>query len=302
MIANSTNGDTYMELRHLEQFVAVAQDGNFTHAAQKLNIAQSGLSASIRALEREIGADLFVRTARGAILTDSGRVLLVEARRTLAAARRAQESVAAVQGLQRGTLTIGVHPHRRKGVDLPAVLQNFRRTYPGVEIRLRQGVTAELLEDLRQGLVDVAFVIQFGEPHARVETTKLGIDSLALVCASDHPLSERLNTVAGELVDQPFLRLVGTDRISAHTIVDEVLDSAGVLHRVRCEVNDIRLLLDLVARGLGVALLAEGDAESALALSCVPLSPAIRWDTVIATAADVPASATARAFLEMVCA
>jgi DNA-binding transcriptional LysR family regulator len=290
-----------MELRHLEQFVAVAQDGHFTRAAQKLNIAQSGLSASIRALEREIGADLFVRTAKGAILTDSGRVLLVEARRTLAAARRAQESVAAVRGLQRGTLTIGVHPHQRKGVDLPAVLQNFRQAYPGVEIRLHQGVTAELLDDLRQGLVDAAFVIQFGEPHAHVASTKLGTDSLALVCASNHPLSERLDAARAELVDQPFLRLVGTDRISAHTIVDEVLDSAGVLHRVKCEVNDIRLLLELVARGLGVALLAEGDAESTLALSCVPLSPAIRWDTVIATATDVPPSAAARAFLEIVC-
>lgn len=290
-----------MELRHLEQFVAVAQDGHFTQAAQKLNIAQSGLSASIRALEREIGADLFVRTAKGAILTDSGRVMLVEARRTLAAARRAQESVAAVRGLQRGTLTIGVHPHQRKGVDLPAVLQNFRQAYPGVEIRLHQGVTAELLDDLRQGLVDAAFVIQFGEPHAHVASTKLGTDSLALVCASNHPLSERLDAARAELVDQPFLRLVGTDRISAHTIVDEVLDSAGVLHRVKCEVNDIRLLLELVARGLGVALLAAGDAESTLALSCVPLSPAIRWDTVIATATDVPPSAAARAFLEIVC-
>ncbi|PLW73181.1 LysR family transcriptional regulator, partial [Streptomyces sp. DJ] len=96
-----------MELRHLEHFVAVSEEQHFTRAAERLHIAQSGLSASVRSLERELGADLFTRTTRQVRLTEAGRALLVEARRTLASAAAAREAVAAVRGLLRGTLAVG---------------------------------------------------------------------------------------------------------------------------------------------------------------------------------------------------
>src|SRR6266851_3878155 len=87
-----------MELRQLEHSVAVAEEGHFTRAASRCHISQSALSTSIRSLERELGSPLFVRTTRTVALTDAGRVLLDEARRTLAAAASARESVQAVQG------------------------------------------------------------------------------------------------------------------------------------------------------------------------------------------------------------
>src|SRR5689334_8428083 len=96
-----------MELRQLEYFVAVAEDRHFTRAAQRLMVSQSGLSASVRALERELGSALFTRTTRSVELTGAGRALLGEATRTLAGARAAREAVAAVQGLLRGTLAVG---------------------------------------------------------------------------------------------------------------------------------------------------------------------------------------------------
>ncbi|MEV1204335.1 LysR family transcriptional regulator, partial [Microbispora rosea] len=127
-----------MELRQLRYFVAVAEESHFTRAADRLRIAQSGLSASIRALERELGADLFRRNTRQVRLTPEGRALLVEARRALAASDAARDAVAAVQGLLRGSLSIGslqcLH-----AVNLPAVLAGFVESHPGLDIRLRHG-------------------------------------------------------------------------------------------------------------------------------------------------------------------
>src|SRR5437868_13472950 len=93
-----------MELRQLEYFVAVAEERHFTRAASRMHVAQSGLSASIGSLERELGARLFVRNTRSVELTDEGRALLTEARHTLAGVAAAKDAVAAVHGLLRGTL------------------------------------------------------------------------------------------------------------------------------------------------------------------------------------------------------
>ena len=126
-----------MELRQLEHFVAAAEEGHFSRAADRANIVQSGLSASIRALERELGTRLFDRTTRRVELTESGRALLTEARRVLGAAAAAREAVAGVEGLQRGTLSLGIM-QSLGAVQLPALLARFHSSHPGVDIRLRQ--------------------------------------------------------------------------------------------------------------------------------------------------------------------
>lgn len=127
-----------MELRHLQHFVAVAEDQHFTRAAERLLVSQSGLSASIRSLERELQTPLFVRTTRRVTLTEAGRALLVEAERILAQVRAAHEAVAAVQGVLRGTLALGAE-QCIAGVHPAELLADFRRRHPDVEIRLRQG-------------------------------------------------------------------------------------------------------------------------------------------------------------------
>src|SRR5690349_8323190 len=124
-----------MELRQLEHFVAVAEEGHFTRAARRVHIVQSGLSASVRALERELGAQLLTRTTRRVALTEAGRALLEEARRTLAAAAAAREAVAAVQGVLRGRIAVGTL-QASVAVDLPAALGRFHAAHPGVEIGL----------------------------------------------------------------------------------------------------------------------------------------------------------------------
>ncbi|MYS09011.1 LysR family transcriptional regulator, partial [Streptomyces sp. SID6041] len=114
-----------MELRHLQHFVAVAEDRHFTRASERLMVSQSGLSASIRALERDLRAPLFVRSTRRVTLTEAGRALLVEAERILAQVRAAHEAVAAVQGVVRGTLSLGAE-QCVAGVRVAGLLAAFR--------------------------------------------------------------------------------------------------------------------------------------------------------------------------------
>ncbi len=125
-----------MELRHLEYFVAVAQELSFTRASRRLHVVQSGVSSAIQSLERELGVPLFDRNRHRVSLTDAGQALLPEARATLAAAQAAREAVSEARGGLRGTVTVGttlaVGP-----LDLPELLGRFHATHPGVTVRLR---------------------------------------------------------------------------------------------------------------------------------------------------------------------
>ncbi|MHB8575391.1 MAG: LysR family transcriptional regulator [Dehalococcoidia bacterium] len=289
-----------MELRHLELFVAVAEEGSFTRAGRRLHIVQSGVSASIHRLEQELGATLFLRTPRHAELTEAGRVLLIEARRTLAAARGAQEAVAAVQGLLQGTLTVGVHPHQRRGVDVATVLGRFHEIHPGVELRVRQVVSAVLMEELRDGHIDLGFAVLFGQPPAGITMTRLGHDSLVLVCGPRHRLADRQQIELEELTDEPFVTM-HTDRLGTHTLVDDLFDSARIERRISARVNDLRFLLDLVAHGLGLAVVPQGDAAQAPNIHRLQLrAPMAEWDLVVATVGNPPPTMAARALLALV--
>jgi DNA-binding transcriptional LysR family regulator len=137
-----------MELRQLEAFVAVAEERNFTRAATRLHVVQSGLSATIRSLERELHAQLFRRTTRQVELTPAGAALVSEARRTLASARAAAEAVSAVEGLQRGAVTVGIM-QASTIFDLPGLLARYRQTYPRIELRLRHAASTDLNRLLR---------------------------------------------------------------------------------------------------------------------------------------------------------
>ena len=120
-----------MELRHLEYFVAVAEEQNFTRAAARLHIVQSAVSAAVKTLERELDARLLDRNSKRVLLTDEGRALLPRARSVLDAARDAADAVAEVRGALRGTLRMGTLTSIRL-IDLPGLLGEFHRRHPGV--------------------------------------------------------------------------------------------------------------------------------------------------------------------------
>lgn len=266
-----------MELRQLEHFLAVADECHFTRAARRMHVSQSGLSASIRALEVELGAPLFLRTTRQVELTQAGRALLPEARRALSSVESAKDAVAAVQGLLRGTLAVGslqcLHV-----VHLPAVLSRFHEIHPGVEIRMRQSGNAELVEEVRAGRLDLAFVTRQPKLADDLRVSTLASEPLVLACALGSPFATRESVELTELSGQPFVDF--NPDWGTRDEVDRTLAAAGVERHVAVEVNDVHSLLDFVGFGLGVAL--------------VPQSFAVKTDNAcfVGLRGDVPVAET----------
>ncbi|MER5266593.1 LysR family transcriptional regulator [Actinosynnema sp. NPDC002837] len=283
-----------MELRQLEYFVAVAEECHFTRAARRMHVAQSGLSASIRALEVELGAPLFVRSTRQVELTQAGRALLVEARRVLGTIDAARDAVAAVQGLLRGTLAVGsiqcLH-----AVHLPAVLARFHELHPGVELRLRQAGSGELVDLVRAGRLDLAFVTS-GRVGDDLSVSTLSSEPLVLACAPELPFAERESVRLAELAGQPFVDF--NPDWGTRDDVDRALATAGVDRRVAVEVNDVHSLLDFVGFGLGVALVPASFAAKQTRARFVELVDAPTAETAVVTAPTV--SAAASVLLDMV--
>jgi DNA-binding transcriptional LysR family regulator len=291
-----------MDLRQLEHFVAVAEEHHFTRAASRLHIVQSGLSASIRALERDLGAALFARSTRRVELTEAGRVLLIEARRVLAAAETARNAVAAVQGLLRGRLRIGILQSMRE-LHLAEVLADFHAAHPGVEIELTQAASAVLAERVRDAQLDLAFVA-LSRPPDGLSLTPLADFPMELACAAGHPLDRRPASARrsgvrlAELDGETFVDFPAG--WGGRMVVDEAFAAAGVRRQVRFEVGDVSALLDLVAQGLGVAIVPASMPKPST-VRYLPLRGARLRFTISAALADPGATtAAARVLLDLV--
>ena len=273
-----------MELRQLQHFVAVAEENHFTRAAQRVNIVQSALSASIRALEQEFGAQLFIRSTRQVRLTAAGRVFLDKARVALAAVREARDAMVAIKGLNQGTLSIGTVQSLPAFLDLPSLLARFHAQHPGIEVRLCQGSSTLLLEKIRSGRLDLAF-LPICEPPAGIATTMIACESLVMICAPDHALASRDEVSLSALKDEPFVDF--EPEWGTRKIVDRAFLEVGVERRTVFEVNDLETLLELVARGLGIALVPEAIAQARRpSLAVIPIAQTeLCWELVVAYAA-----------------
>jgi DNA-binding transcriptional LysR family regulator len=282
-----------MELRQLEHFLAVAEEGHFTRAASRCRMSQSALSASIRALERDLDSRLFMRTTRKVELTEAGRVLLGEAQRTLGAAASARESVLAVQGLLRGSLRVGGIPTPGL-LDQAALLASFRDHHPAVDIRYVRDTSMALIPQIEAGRLDIALVSlprQLPEP---VLATPLSTQPLMFVCRPDHPLAGRTQVTPASLAEQDF---VGPPQgTTGYEAIDRVLARTGQQRRVIFEAGDVLTILDFVAHGLGFTLLPEYLATSRPDLQAIPLAGLdITW-TLAAVMSRHQATPAARAF------
>jgi DNA-binding transcriptional LysR family regulator len=176
-----------MELRHLRYFVAVAEERSFTRAAERLWVAQPGLSTQIRHLETELGVRLFDRHARGADLTDAGELLLERARAALAAADAAGATGADVRAAVNGALRLGVSSGPRWSAT-PMLLQHFCSERPQVEVTVMQGPGGALWRDLRDGRLDALIApAAFGSPD--LDSLALGQERWVALAGSEHRFS-----------------------------------------------------------------------------------------------------------------
>lgn len=241
-----------MELRQLRQFVAVAEEKSFTRAAQRCHIVQSALSSSIRLLEDELGAPLFVRTTRHVALTAAGQAFLDSARRALGVLEQGATDVADVNALKRGRLAIGTVQSLPSFVDLPAVLARFHRRHPGVEVRLCQGAAGELNEKVASRQLDLA-ILPIEESGEGLQTRIVACEDLVLACVPAHRLAAAKSVTLEQLAQEDFVDF--EQGRGTRMLVDRGFAEAGLRRRLAFEVSDLETLLDLVGHGLGVALL-----------------------------------------------
>ncbi|WP_167473632.1 LysR family transcriptional regulator [Nocardia arthritidis] len=242
-----------MELHQLRYVLAVAETNSFTRAAERCLVVQSALSHQIARLERELGAKLFERTSRRVRLTPAGAAFLPAARQCLDAAERASAEVAAAVGEVRGRLAVGVIS-TAAAVDIPNALREFRRRYPQVRIGLRVRPSEDLLEQVRQGTIDVAFVgLPITARPEGVAAHKLACDRLVAVVAPDHPLAAEPAVDLRRLAAEPFVDLPAGTAGRAES--DQMFAAAGLERDVTFEVSTGDYIVRLVRQNLGVAML-----------------------------------------------
>ena len=274
-----------MEIRQLQYFVSVAEEQHFTRAAERLMISQSGLSAAIRALEKELQAALFVRTTRRVTLTEAGRALLVEAERILAQERAAREAVAAVQGVLRGTLTLGAE-QCVPGVHVAGLLASFRRRHPQVEIRLRQWGSAALAAGVGAGSLDVAFAYRTEVDVEQLRSIPLTSVPMIVLCHPDHALAQAgASPTPKDLAGETFVDF--QQDWGPRRVTDAAFAALGMRRSVALEVNDVHSLLELVDEGLGIAVVPRHFRCKRPRLSALPLRD--DGGAVYETAALLPA-------------
>jgi len=290
-----------VELRHLATFVAVAEEGSFTRASGRLHVVQSAVSASVRRLEREMGTALFNRTTHQVELSDAGRALLPEARRTLAAAATARDVVDEVRGGMRGTVALGTMQGQvMRAISVPALLAAFRFERPAVDVQVSHGGGSDVMADqVREGRLDLAFLSFPGRRSPGLRLTVLASEIVCLVCAPDHPLARRVDVELEDLADETFAD--HPEGWGTRATTDRSLADAGVRRDVAYELNDTATLIEFVRQGLAIALIPPSLAAGADGLAFVPLrrhAPVFR--TSIAAPADRPLGPPAQALLELV--
>lgn len=285
-----------MELRQLAYLVAVAEAGSFTRAAERLHVAQPGVSAQIRKLEAELGEALLDRSGGRVRPTAVGAAVLPYARAALDAVAGARGAVEELAGLVRGRVAIGVVT-AGSGVDLAELLAAFHRRHPGVEVTLTEGRSAQLAEALRAGELDVGLIAVAGEAPPGLAVHVIDDQPLVAAVMPSHPLARRRSVPLAALADHP---LIATARgTGMRTLLERACAAAGVRLRVALEAGDPNLLARLAARGLGVAILPRALAEAhGPALRAVPLDgPPLRGAIALAWRATAPLSPAARAFV-----
>jgi DNA-binding transcriptional LysR family regulator len=247
-----------MELRQLEYFVAVAEEANFTRAAERVHISQSGVSAQVRWLEQELGATLIDRSARTATLTAAGEAALDHAREVLSAAQAVRQAIDDVSGVLRGRLDVGMV----SGCTITPLfdaLAAFGTAHPGIEISLTEDSSDRLTERVRAGDVDVALIGAAGHTPPGLEAFTIVSERLVAAVPAGHPLADREDACTlSEVTAYPLVCM------PAGTGVRAVLDAACVRSELVPEIALIAsapdAVADLARRGLGVAILSESMA------------------------------------------
>ena len=264
-----------MELRHLRYFIAVAEAENVSRAALKLHLSQPALSRQIRDLEDELGFLLLERSAKSVRLTEAGRTFLIEARAVLQRAEAAVITARAVATGNRGELHVGYAPSLTARI-LPRALRAFQAELPGVRVRLHDLSTAEMLAGLREGRLQIAFVVRLPAAMLRgLRFEQLLRDPVCLAVAPKHPLAGRRAITLEETAREPLITYSRKEYPDAHESLAALFAPIKRKPRIVEEHDSVSSLIAAVEAGAGVAVSPESLACIAgPRLKFVPISPA----------------------------
>jgi DNA-binding transcriptional LysR family regulator len=274
-----------VELRHLEYFVAVAAELNFSRAAERIHVVQSALSASVSRLEKELGVELFDRSKRQITLTAAGEVFLEHAREVIHTAHRARTSVDAFRDQLSGTVTLGTLMSWGT-LDLPAALEELRRSNPFITVHLRQSLTGSAghLTAIADGQMDLALVSISSPGSQLVALRELMSEPMVFVCESGHALADRSRVKLADLAGHDFINFpLGW---GLRQRLDAGFAAAGVHPISAYEVADYAIAAELIRHRLASAILPASAANRFPDLRTVPLHPSITWTLSIAYAAS----------------
>jgi DNA-binding transcriptional LysR family regulator len=247
-----------MELRQLEYFVAVAEEANFTRAAQRVHISQSGVSAQIRELEHDLGATLIDRSSRAARLTGAGTAALPHARAALAAAAAVAQAVDEVKGVIRGRLVVGMVTACSVTALFDA-LARFHGAHPGVTITLAEDDSARLTERVRSGAADLALIGAAGGPPQDLDALPVVSEGLAAAVPPGHSLDSGSQRIGlDDLAGRPVVCMPAGTGIRA--VLDQACAARGLRLDIALEASAPGTVADLARRGLGVAVLSQSMA------------------------------------------
>jgi DNA-binding transcriptional LysR family regulator len=285
-----------VELRQLTAFIAVAEECSFSRAGDRLHVAQSAVSATVRSLERELGTKLFERTSRRVSLTDAGRVLLPEARNVLTAAALAADSVAQVGEGLRGAVALGsMQAQGMHAISVAQVLAAFREHHPLVQVNVRHdGGSLTMAQQVRDGALDLA-VISMSDAHSTgLRLTLLASEPMSLACTATHPLAGRGPINLVELTTEPFVDM--PRGWGLRMAADRAFMLLGESRAVSFEVKDTASIIDFVREGLAIALLPQSMEVDAREITLVPIrGEPVVFQTFLAEPADRRSTAAARA-------
>jgi len=243
-----------MELRHIRYFLAVAEERNFTRAAEKLGIGQPPLSQQIRSLEQELGAPLFLRVPHGAELTDSGKAFLPEARALIVQAERAVRLAKRGAQGEIGHLRLGFTSSSIFTPVVQNILRIFHEQYPQITFSLEEKNTSILLEKIAEQSIDAAFIRPGSTNPDGVKTYRLIEEKTLIALSTQHPLAKKSAIPLAALAQEPLILF---HREAGPALFDETIAAfkqAGVTPIISHEAPQITTVGNLVAAGFGFSI------------------------------------------------
>jgi DNA-binding transcriptional LysR family regulator len=283
-----------MTLTQLEIFSVVAELHGFTAAANRLSISQSAVSHALKSLEQELGVELLRRHQSRVEPSDIGQQLLLRARAMLGLANTLRQEAADARGMKRGTLRIGSFGPTSSIKLLPLILQQYRAAHPGIEVHIDEGPDRQVLQWLEERRIDIGFVVL---PEERFDTVALIEDQMVALLPADHPLAGYDSLGLKDLCDYPFV----LTEAGSSELVSRLFTAARLTPNIRYRCSQLMSTLDVVARGDGLTVVAEGSLPNQIDSRCVkkPLSPTVLRQVGLAVLDRRQASPATLAFINL---